>query len=208
MKGEDGRMIKDDKGKAEAWASRNARISTSNKENPEADEVNITQMVDYIPLTMEEFDASLREQNNGRATGPDEVPIEFIRALGPKARKKLLDIVNESVSRGVLPDDWLDGIWVPVWKPSKPEDEISSYRPVTLTSHIAKLVERMIARRLVFTICGTFNRTQYGFRKGRSTADALLDLILKVTDHFNTEWSRTPPGRRSPTRLQRELSRF
>jgi hypothetical protein len=47
-------------------------------------------------------------------------------------------------SRDNLPDKWRKAIIMPILKPDKPPNLVSSYRPIALTSILAKIQERMI----------------------------------------------------------------
>ncbi|CAB0039071.1 unnamed protein product [Trichogramma brassicae] len=64
-------------------------------------------------------------------------------------------------------------------KPGKPPDEPSSYRPLCMLDTMGKILEKIICDRLeAFTERpGGLSERQYGFRKGRSTIDAIEDVI-------------------------------
>lgn len=47
-----------------------------------------------------------------------------------------------------LPPDWTKAVVIPILKPGKPEEEMESYRPIALTSTLAKVFERMVTARL------------------------------------------------------------
>ena len=71
----------------------------------------------------------------------------------------------------------------PVYKKGSRSDP-ENYRPISLTSHIIKIFERIIRNRLVIFLEENkiLNSTQHGFRKGRSCLTQLLnhmDNILK-----------------------------
>ncbi|CAB0033685.1 unnamed protein product, partial [Trichogramma brassicae] len=68
---------------------------------------------------------------------------------------------------------------VPLPKPGKPPDEPSSYRPLCMLDTAGKILERIICDRLeAFTERpGGLSERQYCFRKGRSTIDAIQDVI-------------------------------
>ncbi|CAB0038693.1 unnamed protein product [Trichogramma brassicae] len=61
----------------------------------------------------------------------------------------------------------------------KPPDEPSSYRPLCMLDTVGKILEKIICDRLeAFTERpGGLSERQYGFRKGRSTIDAINDVI-------------------------------
>ena len=47
-----------------------------------------------MPITIEELDKVIREAGNNKAAGPDRIPYEFIKHMGPIARSVLLKIYN------------------------------------------------------------------------------------------------------------------
>ena len=63
----------------------------------------------------------------------------------------------------------------------------SSYRPISLTCIMCKLMERVILERLVAYLEGNrlIDPTQEGFRKQHSTTNALLRLVQSIVDGFN-----------------------
>ena len=72
---------------------------------------------------------------------------------------------------GNMPLIWNSSIVVPIHKQGKPKNEASSYRPIALTSHVCKLIEKIILTRLTH-YCEKNNvipTNQAGFRKGRCT---------------------------------------
>ena len=81
--------------------------------------------------------------------GPDNIFPEFIQNLGPKAMK-ILTTNNNKVcsSRHNLPDECNKAIIMPTLKPDKSANLISSYRPIALTSILAKIQKRMILAQL------------------------------------------------------------
>ena len=64
-------------------------------------------------------------------------------------------------------------------KGNKPVDETSSYRPLCLLDTMGKLLEGLILLRLEKYV--QFSHKQYGFRKGRSTTDAILE-VTRIAD--------------------------
>ncbi|KAF2352282.1 Endonuclease/exonuclease/phosphatase [Trinorchestia longiramus] len=132
-------------------------------------------------LTMEELNSSLSALKN-KAPGQDGVYDKFLQKLPLHWKKELLCVYNTSLYIGCVRPGWKWGIWLPILKPEKDPDQVSSYRPICLLSCIGKLMERMIQRRLEYWV-ETNNLLlgeQAGFRGGKSTVDSLLiakDLI-------------------------------
>jgi len=78
----------------------------------------------------------------------------------------------------VIPHSWKEGLVLPILKPGKDPASVQSYRPITLLSCMAKLMERLVARRLDYIVekQGLLSPSQCGFRPGKSTMDALYCL--------------------------------
>ncbi|GBM91478.1 Putative protein in type-1 retrotransposable element R1DM [Araneus ventricosus] len=72
-------------------------------------------------------------------------------------------------------------------KEGKGADKIKSYRPVTLLPTIGKVLERILLRRLNHTLKkkNILHHNQFGFRAGRSTDDAIHQLVEKIQDAKN-----------------------
>lgn len=72
-------------------------------------------------------------------------------------------------------------------KPGKPANLFTSYRPIALTSVLAKIQERMVMARLNWFMekQHTLKEEQAGFRKNRSTAYQLTKLTHSIKTAFN-----------------------
>ena len=98
----------------------------------------------------------------------------------------LLRLINITWKTGQLPKDWKTAVLIPLLKKNKPKSAPSRYRPISLTSCIGKLVERMINERLnwwlehnnIITPC------QAGFRSNYTTEDQLIRLTQKIPNGF------------------------
>ena len=119
---------------------------------------------------MRELKRAIAKLRAKGAAGPDDIPPSFLKALGDKALQTLLDIFNSSFHLAECPQIWKNAIIIPLLKSGKPPGELKSFRPISLTSCIVKLLERMLADRLIH-IAETNNMLssyQAGFRRGRS----------------------------------------
>jgi len=89
-------------------------------------------------------------------------------------------LYNTCLLEGTLPDSWKRQKLLLLPKPGKPTGEASSRRPICLLDTIGQDFERVIATRLNAAMkdAGGLFSKQYGFRKGKST----LDAIERVTN--------------------------
>ena len=76
---------------------------------------------------------------------------------------------------------------IPIHKMGKPLDSPASFRPISLTSYVSKLFERIILSHLLFYLQANsfLSPHQAGFCCGRSTLDQILFLSQSISDGFN-----------------------
>lgn len=145
-----------------------------------------------VEFTTEELNNAINDLQNKKQPGPDEIFPELLIHMGKKARLFLLSVYNKFwTSSYSLPADWVKAKIIPIQKPNKPSEDINSYRPISLTSVLAKTMERMISCRLSFFLESNeiINEEQAGFRKNMSTANAILKLVHGIKTGFNSKKS-------------------
>ena len=106
--------------------------------------------------------------------------------LGSKGKLYLLDFINRTWRESALPAAWRTATINPILKKGKKAGEPRNYRPISLTSSIGKLAERMVNYRLYWWLekNGILNNSQAGFRRGSRTEDQLFRLTQSVIDGF------------------------
>ena len=82
---------------------------------------------------------------------------------------------------------WKTSYNIPIHKMEKPLDSPASFRPISLTSCVSKLFERIILfRQLFFLECNSIlSSRQVGSRPPRSTLDQILFLSQFISDECN-----------------------
>jgi hypothetical protein len=111
----------------------------------------------------------------------------MLKQLSPVNRRSLLHLFNLFFVAGFSPNHWKTAIVVPLLKPGKPPNDVNSYRPISLTSCVAKVFERVIKFRLQSHL-EHFNcipKFQAGFRPGFSTFDHVVRLESHIKESFN-----------------------
>ena len=147
-----------------------------------------TQNMFNEPFTLAEMKQALRILKNGKSPGPDNIHTEFLKNLGNSAQQTLLTIFNKIwTTKNGIPTIWKKAIIIPVKKKDKPAQLIESYRPISLTSITAKLLERMIAARLTYYLesQNLISNEQTGFRKDSSPIHQLTRFTQEVKTNFN-----------------------
>ena len=121
------------------------------------------------------------------ATGPDKVAYSMLKHRARSGTDFLLHIFNLSCTLRSFPSIWKTSSVVPTHKMRKHLDSPAFFRPISPTSCVLKLFERIILSRLLFFLESNsiFSSHQASFRPGRSTLDQILYLSLSISDGFN-----------------------
>ena len=131
------------------------------------------------PFNTKEFEEALKTLKDKKSPGPDKITNEMLEHLGTKAKSKLLGIFN-NIWKTELAD------MVPIHKKGKDRANTDSYRPISLTSYVGKLMERMINTLLVWHLekNNIITPEQAGFRQHHSTKDQVTHIAQKIEDGF------------------------
>ena len=118
--------------------------------------------------------------------GPDDVHYQMLKHLPEEQLVLLLAILNDIWSSGIYPPSWSEATVIPIPKPGKDHSNTINYRPIAMTSCMAKTMERMVNNRLVWYLESNnlLNPYQSGFRHQRSTTDHLVRLERYIRDGF------------------------
>ena len=129
---------------------------------------------------------ALEKIHAGKAPGDDRVHNEHLLHLGEKGYSVLLDLINLSWKQKRVPHEWRRATIIPIKKPGKPAANIGSHRPISLTSCVAKLTERMVKNRMNWWLEANqkLDPSQCGFRSKRSTTDQIARLQQVIEDGY------------------------
>ena len=142
-------------------------------------------------FTPSELDKALSKLKKSNATGVNEVHNAMLTNLSPPNKKYLLHLFNIMYLNDFVPDSWKRAIVIPLLKPGKPADKATSYRPISLTSCLGKLFERLLTHRLNWFVetKNLLGPEQAGFRKSRCTTDHLVAIDIDIKRGFKEKES-------------------
>jgi ribonuclease HI len=142
-----------------------------------------TDVVYNIDITLNELLWAL-DKGRGVSTGPDMVGYPMLQRLPLSVKVTLLELLNKVWHSGEFPTSWRNAIVVPIPKPNCRNPGTESFRPISLTSCMAKLLERIINRRLITELetTGRLDKRQHAFRAGRGTDTYFATYLLPVED--------------------------
>lgn len=139
--------------------------------------------VDQVELDANELLELMKGLDVGKAMGPDGVSGWVLKECAEELLKPIYEIVKCSLDSGKVPTDWKRANIVPIYKGGNKEEPLN-YRPVSLTSILCKMCERVIKRRWIKVLEENrlLSPTQFGFREGSSTVTNLISFYDRVTE--------------------------
>ena len=128
----------------------------------------------------------IKNLKDKKACGPDNVPAEFWKIVMTYILKPLTYIINLSFEQGVVPLQWKMSRVTPVFKSGKKSD-MNNYRPISILSAIAKIVEKLVFDQLYGYMDqnGIISCNQSGFRPKHSTMTSLLNVTEDWLDSLD-----------------------
>ena len=146
------------------------------------------------PFSLAELSTAICNLYSSTASGHDQIAYPLLKHLPEPAQLLLLSLFNTSWYSHTFPSCWKPTTIIPIHKPGKPTSSPSSFRSISLTSCISKLLERLILSCLTFHLESNhlLSTCQAGFRPGRSSLDQLLTLFKSIWDGFQ---KKKPPDR-------------
>ena len=124
-----------------------------------------------VPFTAEEVSKAVNRLKRRKAPGPDGLMAEHLKAGGDVVMTWLMKILNDVVVLEVVPEVLKSDIIVPIYKGSgKDLLKVDSYRGITLTSMVSKVLEFLLLERLelVFMEADLPHVNQSAYRKAVS----------------------------------------
>lgn len=139
-----------------------------------------------LDTTPGEVNSVLMSLKSDSAPGWDNISTGFLKYARNEVVPIICHLANVCFSKGVFPAALKQAIITPVHK-SGDRDDVNNYRPISVLPVISKILEKLINDRLhkyleKFKI---ISDSQFGFRHGRSTEDAVAALSSHIVDQLD-----------------------
>jgi len=137
---------------------------------------------------------------NKKATGDDYVPGDVFKLLGEGGLKIMTKLINAIYETGEWPKDFTEFTMIPLKKKTQAK-KCSEHCTISLIAHTAKIVAKILVRRIEKKIEDVLGEDQFGFRRGKGTWDAIgmLRIISERTLEIDEElcvcfidWQKQP----------------
>ena len=147
-------------------------------DNQESTEDNTANVLADIEFSEEDIIKAINAMPEKSSPGPDKFPSILIKKCKEELSIPLYLLWRKSLDTGSVPIGHKQQTIVPIFK-KESKAKPQNYRPVSLTSHILKIFERVLRERIVRFVeeNNLLSNDQYGFRPGRST---ILQLLVHI----------------------------
>ena len=135
-----------------------------------------------INFTREMIIKEISNIKSNSAPGPDHFPVILLQQCAEELSEPLYLIWRHSLDTCDIAPLLKEAIICPIQKANSQRCHPKSYRPVSLTSHLIKLFERIVRAAIVKHLEDNdlLPRNQHGFISGRSTLSQLLQQIERM----------------------------
>ena len=158
-----------------SYFSANSSLSDSNAPDPPTQP--LSNPIPSIIISARKVHRVLRSLKTNKASGPDAIPPRFLKEFADELAPVLCRLFRLILISCTYPSSWKHALVQPVPK-NCDRSNPSNYRPIALTSTVAKVFENLLNSHLFKHLESNnlLSDHQYGFRKARSTGDLLSYL--------------------------------
>ena len=148
--------------------------------------------VDLLPITDETWNFKISENevlnellhlNTRKGCGPDNVPSKLLKIGAYHLCGPLCNIYNKSIQTQTFPDCFKIAYIQPIPKNARPT--VSDFRPISMTTIIGKLFERLVLCHMKESLCRLYGPNQHAYRPFGSTTSALIDIHNSITSFLD-----------------------
>jgi hypothetical protein len=120
----------------------------------------------------DEYIEIIAQLKTKKAAGPDQISNELIKQGGHELLSRVYRILVAVWQSETMPEEWRTGLLIPLLKKGDPT-QCSNYRGIMLLNTTHKILTSIIRKILTEHTETKLGEYQNGFRKGKSTIDAI-----------------------------------
>ena len=143
--------------------------------------------IDFSPDVVKKH---LIDINPNKAKGPDLIHGKILKNCANSLSHPLSFLFRLSYDTGRLPADWKLANVVPIHKKGS-KAEVANYRPISLTSLVMKLYEKIVRDELLHRCHHLIDQRQHGFLARKSCCTQMVDfcdsLALSLNDNIRSD---------------------
>lgn len=182
LKDDQGNLTDDNKAMADLFLKQ--FMSTQTPETKVEEEwQDLDNAASNIPFKKKDVALAIKKLKPFSAAGPDGLKPIILQKTLISSLDTFYDLLKTAYDTADIPNIWQLSLVFPLVKPNKDRTKPSSYRPISLTCVLLKVLESIINATLSDHLedIQAFNDEQHGFRRGRSTTTNMLNMTDLVT---------------------------
>jgi hypothetical protein len=136
----------------------------------------------------DEYMEIIAQLKTKKAAGPDQISNELIKQGGHELLSRVYRILVAVWQSETMPEEWRTGLLIPLLKKGDPT-QCNNYRGIMLLNTTYKILTSIIRKRLAEHTETKLGEYQNGFRKGKSTIDAIhvMSQIIEKSYEYDIE---------------------
>ena len=129
------------------------------------------------PTNTEEIEDIIKTLNRRKSIGPNNIHTMLLKQFYKEISIAIRKLINLSFERGIFPDALKLARIIPIFKKGDLL-QCNNYRPISLTSNISKIMEKLVQQRLCIFLenNNVLYDKQFGFRNKHSTTHTLIKI--------------------------------
>ena len=141
-----------------------------------------TQSIFIKSVNENEIISIVNKLKNKKSTDSTGIDMSIIKSIIHTIAAPFTHICNLSFLTGIFPTEMKTAKIIPIHKAGD-SHEFTNYRPISLLSQFSKILEKLFVTRLdsFFDKHQLLSNNQYGFRSGRSTSMAVMEVVEAIS---------------------------
>ncbi|KAI5088100.1 hypothetical protein C0J45_21643 [Silurus meridionalis] len=137
-----------------------------------------------LKSTVKKVRRELKKLKTRKAAGPDGLCPRLLKTCADELGGPLQHLFNLSLHLGIIPTLWKTSCIIPLPKAKQPRHN-KDYRPIALTSHIMKTLERLVLQLLKPQVQHAQDPLQFAYRERVGVEDAVLHLLHRTLSYLD-----------------------
>ncbi|CAL8083510.1 unnamed protein product [Orchesella dallaii] len=168
----------------EHFTQNSDNISTTISEPTEDSSTSLSndKLLSELKVTTDEVFNSIKLLDSQKPSGTDNIPAKVLISCAEEVAPYLANIINQILKDGEFPDVLKIALVTPLYKRKGERHDIRNYRPISILSATAKLIEKIVYEKVMFFLeeNNKIMDQQHGYRENRSTQSA----VILLTDYI------------------------
>jgi len=112
------------------------------------DDIRKENVVFNEPIDLKELDDAIDQVNTNSTPGDDHIHKIYFKNMPEKFKSHIVKFFNLSLEHSIIPNSWKNSLITMIGKKTQDSSNPDNYRPISLTSCFAKLLERIVSNRI------------------------------------------------------------